>query len=233
MMKMDKIVIPKIYTEVSTSKVLVSDFIDGMSLEAYLNSNPSQESKDEYAQLIFDSFFYSLYHLGRIHADPNPANFLFMDDGKLAMIDFGCIKKIDDDFLKGYNALHLALIEDVSDDEIMEHYIKFGMITKDTHENMLDFYREIIRPLDRFYIEPLSCESYDFGLHNDFSKRGFETIFEVHKKQYHSVHQLNEEYLFLDRTLLGYYAMFEKMKAKIDTKFVKGLMKQKKGVSHE
>jgi len=148
---------------VSTSKVLVSDFIDGMSLEAYLNSNPSQKSKDEYAQLIFDSFFYSLYHLGRIHADPNPANFLFMDDGKLAMIDFGCIKKIDEHFLKGYNALHLALIEDVSDEEIMEHYIKFGMITKDTHENMLDFYREIIRPLDRFYIEPLSCESMISG----------------------------------------------------------------------
>jgi len=232
-MKMDGVVIPKVYEEFSTSKVLATEFIFGHSLEEYLATNPTQESKNAYAQLIFDSFFYSLYHLGLIHADPNPANFIFMEDGKLAMIDFGCIKKVDAVFLKAYNALHLALIEDVSDEEIMEHYIKFDMIPLDTKANMQSFYKEVIFPLERFYIEPLMEERYDFKIHHDFSKRGFETIFEVQKKQYNSVHKLNEEYIFLDRTLLGYYAMFEKMEATIETKFAKELMKQKKGVSYE
>ncbi len=224
-LNIDRIIIPEVYHELSTQKVLSSSMLEGLDLENYLASNPTQESKDSYAQLIFDSFFYTLYHLKHIHADPNPGNFLFMKDGKLGMIDFGCVKKVDEIFLESYNALHLDLLEDISDKEMLIHYLKLGMITEDTPEKMLHFYQEVIKPLDRLYIEPLLSDSYNFKIHNDFSKRGFESIFEVQKKQFHSVHQVNEEYIFLDRTLLGYYAIFEKMGAKIKTEFVKQLMK--------
>jgi hypothetical protein len=48
---------------------------------------------------------------------------------------------------------------------------------------------------------------------------------QVQREQTHSVHKLNEEIIFLDRTLLGYYALFERMEATIDTRFAKGLMR--------
>jgi predicted unusual protein kinase regulating ubiquinone biosynthesis (AarF/ABC1/UbiB family) len=225
-MKNENIIIPQVYPALSSSKVLTTSYLEGLDFESFLASNPSQEDKNAYAQLIFDSFFYSLYTFKRIHADPNPGNFLFLEDGKLGLIDFGCVKQIDDDFLQGYNALHLDLLTNVSDEELVPHYLNLGMITQDTPEKMLDFYREVIKPLDRLYIEPLSTESYDFKVHNDFSKRGFECVFEVQKKQYHSVHQVNEGYIFLDRTLLGYYALFEKMGARIETGYVKSLMEE-------
>jgi hypothetical protein len=98
------------------------------------------------------------------------------------------------------------------------------MIKPAPMQEMLAFYREVIKPLDTLYIEIFYEDSYDFKVHCDFSKRGFDTVMQVQKKQLHSVHQMNEEYIFIDRTLLGYYAMFEKMRAKIDTKMVKGLM---------
>lgn len=226
-LKMEQIIIPKVYPELSTTKVLTTSLLDGLHFEAFLTMNPSQEVKNAYAQLIFDSFFYALYNLKRIHADPNPGNFLFMDDGKLGLIDFGCVKKVDEDFLTRYTTLHRSLLEGANDEEIIPHYVGFGMIKEDTEENMLHFYQEVIKPLDRLYIEPLMDDSYDFKVNSDFSKKGFEAIFEVHAKQYHSVHQINEEYLFLDRTLLGYFAMFEKMGAKIETNYVKKLMKER------
>jgi len=219
------IIIPTVYPELSSQRVLTTSFLEGLDFESYLATNPSQEEKNAYAQLIFDSFFYSLYTFKRIHADPNPGNFLFLEDGKLGLIDFGCVKQIDDDFLQGYNALHLDLLANVADEELLHHYLNLGMITPDTQEKMLNFYKEVIKPLDRLYIEPLSADSYDFKVHKDFSKRGFECVFEVQKKQYHSVHQIHEGYIFLDRTLLGYYALFEKMGAKIETNYVKSLMK--------
>jgi hypothetical protein len=37
---------------------------------------------------------------------------------------------------------------------------------------------------------------------------------------------MNEDYIFVDRTLLGYYAMFEKMEATIDTTFAKRLVRE-------
>jgi hypothetical protein len=91
-------------------------------------------------------------------------------------------------------------------------------------QDMLAFYREVIKPLDSLYIEIFYEDSYDFKVHCDFSKRGFDTVMQVQKKQLHSVHQMNEDYIFIDRTLLGYYAMFEKIQAKIDTRMVKELM---------
>jgi len=222
----ENIIIPQVYPELSSERVLTTSFLEGLDFESYLATNPSQKEKNAYAQFIFDSFFYSLYHLKRIHADPNPGNFLFLEGGKLGLIDFGCVKQIDEAFLQSYNALHLDLLANVPDNKLVIHYHNLGMIEQDSPEKMLHFYREVIKPLDKLYIEPLHAESYDFKEHNNFSKRGFEAVFEVQKKQYHSVHQINEEYLFLDRTLLGYYALFEKMGAEITTSYVRDLMKR-------
>ena len=221
----ENILIPKVYPELSSGKVLTTSFLEGLDLETYLLANPSQKSRDAYAQLIFDSFFHALYTLKRIHADPNPGNFLFMKKGRLGLIDFGCVKRVEDDFLAQYNQLHLNLLKVDDDMSIVKQYVTLGMIEEQSEEEMLKFYTQVIKPLDTLYKEPLVGDSYDFKENNDFSKRGFEMIFEVQQKQFNSVHKLNEQFLFINRTLLGYYALFEKMGAKIETGYVKDLMK--------
>lgn len=220
------VVIPDVYPELSTQKVLACSYIEGKSFGEYLRSSASLEERNHYAQTLFDTFFSSLYTLKAIHADPNPGNFLFMEGGKLGMIDFGCIKSVDEAFLRRYNRLHLSLIEGVDEDEIVRQYAELGMIDGNDVQTMREFYREIIRPLDSIYIEVLSAETYDFGNDHRFSRRGFEMILEVQRKQTHSVHKFNREYLFLNRTLLGYYTMFEQLGARIDVGGARALMKQ-------
>jgi len=224
-MNNDNIIIPLVYPELSSERVLTTSFLEGLDFETYLLANPSQKSRDTYAQLIFDSFFHALYTLKRIHADPNPGNFLFMQGGKLGLIDFGCVKQIEDDFLKLYTQLHLSLLENQDDMAVIQQYVTLGMVEESSQEEMLKFYTQIIKPLDTLYKEPLVGDSYDFKENSDFSKRGFEMIFEVQQKQFHSVHKLNEQFLFINRTLLGYYALFEKMGAKIETGYVKEMMR--------
>ena len=219
------IIIPEVFFDISTERVLASSFIEGINLEQFLATKPSQLKRNHYAQILFDSFFITLYQLQRVHADPNPGNFIFMADDKLGMIDFGCVKKVERAFLESYNTLHLSLIDGVDDTIIVAQYLALDMIDKASMQEMIEFYKEVIKPLDRIYIEIFLEDSYCFQEHNDFSKRGFETIVEVQKKQLDSVHKLNEEYIFLDRTLLGYYALFEKMEAKIETKFAKSIMR--------
>ena len=224
----ENIIIPKVYPELSSQKVLTTSFVEGLDFESYLATHPKQEEVNAYAQLIFDSFFYSLYALKRIHADPNPGNFLFLENGKLGLIDFGCVKQVEDDFLKQYNQLHLSLLENQEDMAVIQQYVTLGMVEESSQKEMLKFYTEVIKPLDTLYKEPLVGDSYDFKENNDFSKRGFEMIFEVQQKQFHSVHKLNEQFLFINRTLLGYYALFEKMGAKIETGYVRDLMREYK-----
>jgi len=225
-MNLRNIVIPKIYHTLSTDKLLTSSFLEGIDFETYMLSEPRQDSKNNYAQMIFDSYFYSLYKLRCLHADPNPGNFLFIEGGKLGLIDFGCVKKIDENFLQDYNALLLDILNKVPDEKLVNHYYNLGMVKEDTLEQMLYFYQEIIKPVITLYMEPLMGDSYDFKVNNNFSKRGFDAALEVQKKQYTVIHQVHEEYIFLDRTLVGYYALFEKMGAKIETGYVKSLMKE-------
>jgi len=221
------IVIPTVKQELSTARVLTSSFLEGDSFEAFLAKNPTQEERNHYAQLIFDSFFMGLYNLKMIHADPNPGNFIFMQDRKLGLIDFGCVKRLDSEFLVSFSKLHISLMDELPDEEITKQYAALRMIDHDTPQNMLHFYQEVIKPLDRIYIEIFKEDSYDFKEHNDFSERGFKTIMEVQKKSITAVHNMNEEYIFVDRTLLGYYAMFEKMEATIDTTFAKRLVRER------
>ncbi len=224
-LKHDFIVIPKVNHELSTKTVITSSFLEGDGFEAFLAKKPTQEERNHYAQLIFDSFFMGLYHMQMIHADPNPGNFIFMEDGKLGLIDFGCVKKLDNEFLSSFSKLHVSLMDKVDDSEITQQYANLKMIDQDSPEKMLEFYQEVIKPLDRIYIEIFEGDSYDFKENNDFSERGFNTIMEVQKKQITAVHNMNEDYIFVDRTLLGYYAMFEKMEATIDTRFAQKLVR--------
>jgi phage head maturation protease len=116
-------------------------------------------------------------------------------------------------------------MDEFPDEEITQQYAELRMIEKDTPEKMLEFYQEVIKPLDRIYIEIFKDDFYDFKENNDFSERGFNTIMEVQKKSITAVHNMNEEYIFVDRTLLGYYAMFEQMEAKIDTRFAQKIVR--------
>ncbi len=217
------IVIPKVIDELTTKKVLASEFLNGLSFKEFLASNPSQKQRDRYAQLIFDNFFDTLYTIKTIHADPNPGNFLFLKDGKLGIIDFGCTKVVNEEFLKSFNKLHLSLIDGIDDLEIAKQYMELGMIDPASNEEMLKFYKEIINPLDTIYIEIFKQDRYNFRDSN-YAKRGFDAIFTVQKRQATSVQNYNKDYIFIDRTLLGYYAMFERMGATIDTTYVKELM---------
>jgi len=224
-LKDKSIVIPKVYRDLSTKSILSTSFLKGESFEEFLERNPTQEERNYYAQLIFDSFFISMYQLKRVHADPNPGNFIFMSDNRLGIIDFGCIKKLKQEFIESFSILHIYLLDNKPDIEVVEIYAQERMIDRDTPEKMLEFYREVIKPLDRIYIEVFREDSYDFKKNSDFSKRGFQTILEVQKKSITAVHNMNEEYIFVDRTLLGYYAMFEKMEASINTKLAKKLIR--------
>jgi predicted unusual protein kinase regulating ubiquinone biosynthesis (AarF/ABC1/UbiB family) len=218
------IVIPEVIPELSTQTIFATTYLDGLTLDAFLATNPDQTTINYYAQLLFDYFFTSLYQLKKIHADPNPGNFLFMKDDQLGLIDFGCVKSFDDDFIHSFSTLHHALFACDDDLQLAKQYHALGMIDKGSDEEMVRFYQEIIKPLDRIYLEVFGEDHYDFKANPNFSKRGFDRVMDVHQKQTHSVHKMSPEYLFLDRTLLGYYAIFEKMGATINTRQAKALI---------
>lgn len=95
-----QIVIPQVFWEITTKKVLVLEWLDGVPLlTADLSQPPSDLSVSERKQaittLLFRVFFQQLYKDGFFHADPHPGNLFYLSDGRIALIDFGMIGRLD------------------------------------------------------------------------------------------------------------------------------------------
>ncbi|EAM48097.1 ABC1 kinase family protein [Crocosphaera watsonii WH 8501] len=96
----EQLVIPKVYWEVTSEKILVLEWLHGKPiLEADLSIPESTKSieirKQEITTLLFRAFFQQLYLDGFFHADPHPGNIFYLDNGKIAIIDCGMVGKLD------------------------------------------------------------------------------------------------------------------------------------------
>ena len=86
--------IPRAVPESTKPTVLTMEYVEGTPFEEAL-SVLTLERKNQYAaQLV--NFFVRGFHLHcEVHADPHPGNFLIDDNGKLVILDFGCVKAFD------------------------------------------------------------------------------------------------------------------------------------------
>ena len=86
---------PKTYQEISTSRILVLEFIDGIKLH-----NKKKLIEDGYdlkviAERGCDSLLRQIFVNGYFHADPHPGNIFVLPDNVFCFIDFGMMGKID------------------------------------------------------------------------------------------------------------------------------------------
>jgi len=95
-----EIVIPKVFWEITTEKILVLEWLEGGPLlDADLSIPPNEKSLSErkkaITSLLFRAFFQQLYRDGFFHADPHPGNLFYLPDGRIAIIDCGMIGRLD------------------------------------------------------------------------------------------------------------------------------------------
>ncbi|HVW19001.1 MAG TPA: AarF/ABC1/UbiB kinase family protein, partial [Solirubrobacteraceae bacterium] len=105
------IVVPDVVTRLSTGRVLVSEWIDGVGFE-HVRALPQPE-RDRFGEIVFRFAFGSVYHLQHFNADAHPGNYLLMDDGRVAFLDFGMTKRLDAEQIE----LEIAAIVAAMDDE--------------------------------------------------------------------------------------------------------------------
>jgi predicted unusual protein kinase regulating ubiquinone biosynthesis (AarF/ABC1/UbiB family) len=105
------IYVPDVVTRLSRSRVMVSEWVDGHGFE-HVRGLP-QEERNRFGEIVFRFCFGSIYHLQHFNADAHPGNYLLMDDGKVAFLDFGMTKQLDTEQIE----LEIAAIEAVMNDD--------------------------------------------------------------------------------------------------------------------
>jgi predicted unusual protein kinase regulating ubiquinone biosynthesis (AarF/ABC1/UbiB family) len=84
--------IPEVVPELSKSRVLTTEWVDGMSWEQFA-SHASQEHKQRVGEVIWRFGQYSIQRLGAFNGDPHPGNYKFHHDGSVTFLDFGLVKR--------------------------------------------------------------------------------------------------------------------------------------------
>ncbi|HEY7295721.1 MAG TPA: AarF/ABC1/UbiB kinase family protein [Dehalococcoidia bacterium] len=100
--------IPRVYPELGSGRVLVQQFVQGKPFAAARAMG--QEQRNHIAEIICRFTFGSLHRFGLFQADPHAGNYLLLDDGTVAFLDFGCIAEFEPPLLRSVNQLIAGVI---------------------------------------------------------------------------------------------------------------------------
>jgi predicted unusual protein kinase regulating ubiquinone biosynthesis (AarF/ABC1/UbiB family) len=119
-------VIPDVVTRLSRERVIVQEYVVGRGFEE-LKRLP-QDERNRIAEIVFRFFFGSLYRHRQFSGDPHPGNFLLLDDGRMAFLDFGLFKRMSDEAVNFELTCQRAYIDgDVQ--TLMKLFTEQGFIT--------------------------------------------------------------------------------------------------------
>ena len=102
--------VPRVRTDLSTRRVLVSEYVDGARFEAVRELD--QAERDRYGEIVFRFFFGLLYRHRIALGDPHPGNYLLRPDGRVAFLDYGLVRDFDAARIDAERAVALAVREE-------------------------------------------------------------------------------------------------------------------------
>lgn len=88
------VVVPEIYWERSSRRVLTMSFIEGVRVDQREQMDEWGVDREAFARTFLQAFIRQAFETGYFHCDPHPANAFCTPDGRLALIDFGMVKRV-------------------------------------------------------------------------------------------------------------------------------------------
>ncbi|AKB86187.1 AarF/ABC1/UbiB kinase family protein [Methanococcoides methylutens] len=121
------IVIPGVYWEYSSRRVLTLDYIDGIKSDNFEKIDELGLDRDKLAEHGTEAFMKQIFEDGFFHADMHSGNVLILEDGRIALLDFGMVGHISHEIR---NLLIDALIAITRGDvnQYLEVLKDFGMV---------------------------------------------------------------------------------------------------------
>ncbi|MET7294819.1 AarF/UbiB family protein [Streptomyces griseoloalbus] len=91
-----RVLLPEVHQELSTERVLVVEWLDGVTLNRADTVIEAQGlDRERLARDLFGCLLSQIMIGGVFHADPHSGNVLVLSDGRLGLVDFGSVGRID------------------------------------------------------------------------------------------------------------------------------------------
>ncbi len=203
----DWIVIPRVHPEFSGLRVITYDYLDGDDLGAALKHGDLAR-RELIVRRLSDAFWFQVTRGGVLHADPHPGNYRILPDGRLGLLDFGCVKIFDEErFLKPFIEMVISRLSGDSE-RFKDAMCALGLLhDRDDAREMAD----MLRIADYFSTGILRDEEFDFTTFS-YVRAAKELV--LYFLQARRVPPSQRDFIFLTRVVLGYYEYFSRARAR-------------------
>jgi len=213
--KLKNVVFPTYYPKLSSAKIITMDWMEGLHLKEFLATNPSQKLKNKIGQGLWDFYNFQQHELRAVHADPHPGNFLITPDEKLAVIDFGCIKELPEDF---YNPFFSLIIPGLMDDKAatIKAFRELEMIQPNDDKKQIDFYHKAYKEMISLFALPYTSKTFDFSK-PEFFEQLYAWGEKIAKMPEFKQPRGVKHFIYVNRTNFGLYTLLNELNATVRT----------------
>ena len=212
--KIENLVFPQYYPEYSSEKIITMDWMSGVHLSEFKNSN--QEVADKIGQALWDFYMYQIHILRKVHADPHPGNFLINAENQLVALDFGCMKQIPNEFYVPYFEL---IDKKVIDNKKLfrEKLFELEILRTDDSSEEIEYFSQMFYDLLSLFTKPFQSETFDFSdeeFFQNIAKLGERFSKDTNLRKMNG-NRGSKHFIYMNRTFFGLYNLMFDLKAKI------------------
>ena len=112
MQSIDDLVVPEVFVEYSSRRLLVQEFIQGHPADAWIRGDqPAGFDPQHVAGVGSDAVLRMVFIDGFYHADPHPGNVLFLPGGRVGLLDYGMVGRLSETRRQQFTLLLAAVLE--------------------------------------------------------------------------------------------------------------------------
>lgn len=208
----DRFVVPKVFLDFSTQRVLCMSEEPGMKFDQFLKTNPSLAKREAFGRMALDLYTIEFFEAGFVQTDPNFANFLLRPESEqLVCLDLGAAKSFSVEFRSQYKKLLRAIRAGTDQDVLDQACHSMNLLSADESAACKSAFVAMLRAS----VEPFDPRRQPFSFFDrDYAQQVRTKSIEFTKLVRKSAppHQI----LFLHRKLGGVFSLLRTMNVAID-----------------
>lgn len=203
-----EIVVPRVHDTHSGLRVVTYDWLEGEDLSWALAQEDFARRQRVVTQLSH-AFWRQFFQGGLLHADPHPGNFKVLPDGRLGILDYGCVKIFEEPFMRGFGAMmHAAIAGD--EEALRDAFMTLELMDERDSDEQFEDMQKIA---EYFSVGVRDDEVFDFA-EFDYVKAGRDLV--MHFLRRRRPPPAQRHFIFLSRVVLGYYEYFSRANARMN-----------------
>lgn len=106
-----EVVVPEVLVPLVRRNVLVTEEIDAERFGAF-RDRADDAARGRAGVLLFRTSMWAIFGMGMFNGDPHPGNYLFLRDGRIAFLDYGCVRVFEPRFVDAWKVFARSLLDD-------------------------------------------------------------------------------------------------------------------------